>query len=211
VDNPTQELTATTSESPKTPEHYEQAMLQTRESLTEKVSALESQVVGTVQNAADALTGTVGAVKSLMDTAPTAVSDTVKQAASVMGDKIKEVFDVSRHVQNNPWGVMAASVGVGFLTGLLVFRERAAANQQHIAPVYTAPPTVASSTPSTSSVGGLFDDLTSMLGRKVRELAETALDSAATAANQSVRDKVPKLVDAATEAAETRLNGAGRG
>lgn len=207
MDNPTQELTATTPETQKTPEHYEQAMLQTRESLTAKVSALESQVVGTVQTAADTLTGTVGAVKSLMDTAPAAVGDSMKQAATVMSDKIKEVFDVSKQVQNRPWACMAASMGVGFITGLLVFRERSTANQGS-SPVYAAPPTVTSSAPSAAR--GLFDDLTSMLGRKVKELAETAIDSASTAANQSVRDNVPKLVDAAAEAAGTRLNGVGQ-
>ena len=37
----------------KTPEQIERDMDQTRESLTEKVTALESQVVGTVQTAAD--------------------------------------------------------------------------------------------------------------------------------------------------------------
>jgi ElaB/YqjD/DUF883 family membrane-anchored ribosome-binding protein len=207
VDNPTQELTATTPESLKTPEHYEQAMLQTRESLTEKVSALESQVVGTVQTAADTLTGTVDAVKSLMSAAPGAVSDTMKKAASAMGDQFKEVFDVSGHVQKRPWTCMAASMGVGFITGLLVFRERAA-SQAQVAPVYSAPPSVSSPTPSTEA--GLFTDLVSMLGRKVKELAETAIDSASTAANQTVRDNVPKLVDAAAEAAGTRLNGVGQ-
>ena len=45
----------------KTPEQIETEMFQTRESLTEKVAALENQVVGTVQNAANTLTDTVDA------------------------------------------------------------------------------------------------------------------------------------------------------
>ena len=50
----------------KTPEQIQAEMNQTRESLTDKVAALENQVVGTVQTAADTLTGTVASVKSLI-------------------------------------------------------------------------------------------------------------------------------------------------
>jgi len=57
----------------KTPEQIEAEMMQTRESITQKVAALETQVVGTVQTAADTLTGTVEAVKELVTTAPGAV------------------------------------------------------------------------------------------------------------------------------------------
>lgn len=207
MENRTAELNAITPASETTPEQIEHQMQQTRESMTAKVSALESQVVGTVQTAADTLTGTVDAVKSLMDTAPTAVSDSMKQAAEVVGDKMKEVFDVSGHVQNHPLSSVAVSAGLGFLTGLLVFRERAA-GASAVPPVYMTPP-AAAATPS--AVSGLFNDLLSMLGRKVKELAETAIDSASTAANQNVRETIPKLMDAATEAAGTslRFNGSG--
>jgi len=209
VENRTAELNAITPASETTPEQIEHQMQQTRESMTAKVSALESQVVGTVQTAADTLTGTVDAVKSLMDTAPTAVSDSMKQAAEVVGDKMKEVFDVNGHVRNHPWSSVAVSAGLGFLTGLMVFREKASgASAAAAPPVYMTPP-AAAATPS--AVSGLFNDLLGMLGRKVKELAETAIDSASTAANQNVRETIPKLMDAATEAAGTslRFNGAG--
>ncbi len=54
MENRTEELTAASPV--KTPEEIEREMLHTRESLTEKVAALENQVVGTVQTAADTLT-----------------------------------------------------------------------------------------------------------------------------------------------------------
>jgi ElaB/YqjD/DUF883 family membrane-anchored ribosome-binding protein len=206
VENRTEELNDIAPASPKTPEQIEQQMLQTRESLTDKVSALESQVVGSVKTAADTLTGTVDAVKSLMDTAPAAVGDSMKQAADAVGDKMKEVFDMSGHVQNHPWKSVAVSAVTGFITGLLVFRDRAAvAGSAPAAPVYMATPPAAS---SPSPVSGLFNDLLAMVGQKVKELAETAIDSASTAANQTVRDSVPKLMDAATESVGARrLNG----
>ncbi len=202
MENHTDQLTYSPANQ-KTPEQIEQEMLHTRESLTEKVSALENQVVGTVQTAADTLTGTVDAVKSLMDTAPGAVSDSVKQAASLVGDKMKEMFDISGHVQNRPWQSVAISAGVGFVTGLLVFRDRAVAASAPASPSYMAAPPAA----APSRGPGLFDDLLSMLGQKVKEFAETAINSASTAANQNIRDSVPKLMDAATEAAGSRLSG----
>jgi len=187
----------------KTPEAIQDDMAHTRESLTEKVAALENQVVGTVQTAADTLTGTVDAVKSLITTAPGAVSDTVKQAASAVGEKMKEVFDITGHVRARPLTSVGVSAGLGFLTGLLVF------GREKLAPV---PMPVASPHPAAApSRPGVFDDLLAMIGRKVREVAENAIDSAGKAVNQNVRDGVPKLVDAATEMAAERLAPTGVG
>src|SRR5262245_61464826 len=102
-------------------------MLHTRESITEKVAALENQVVGTVQTAADTLTGTVEAVKELVTTAPGAVSETVKQAATAVSETVRKTFDITGHVRAHPWASVGVSAGLGFLTGLLIFRERQSA------------------------------------------------------------------------------------
>lgn len=210
MENRTPELTMPTAPE-KTPEQIEQEMLQTRESLTTKVNALETQVVGTVQTAADTLTDTVGAVRSLVDTAPAAVTDTVKQAADVVGEKMKEIFDVTSHVQNHPWPSVAVSAGLGFITGLIAFRGGSSGLGLGTAPsAPVAAPAYLNSAPSAPAAPrapGLFDELISMAGHKLRELAQTALETASQAATQSVRDNVPKLVDAATEAAGTKLNG----
>lgn len=184
----------------KTPEEIEREMLQTRESLTEKVAALESQVVGTVQTAADTLSGTVEAVKEFVTTAPSAVGDTVKQAASAVSETVKKTLDVSGHVRDHPWAAVGVSAGLGFLTGLLVFRERpsfARLASESPAPATFTPPGPA---PGAAAGGpGFFDDLIGMLGRKVREVAENVVDTATAALNQTVRESVPKLVDAAAE------------
>jgi len=195
VENRTEDLTATGSV--KTPEQIEQEMAQTRESLTEKVAALESQVVGSVQTAADTLTGTVDAVKSLVSNGPGVVTDTVREAATAVSESVKKVFDISGHVRDNPWTSVGVSTGLGFLTGLLVFRSRATALPPP-SPMYAAsmaPPAA----PAASTGGGLFDDLIGMVGRKVKEFAETAIESATTAVNQTVRENVPKFVEAAAE------------
>jgi len=203
VENRTEELTLAPTVTPKSPEQIEQEMQQTRESMTAKVSALENQVVGTVQTAADTLTGTVDAVQSLMQSAPTAVSESVQQAASVVGDKVKEMFDVTGQVQKNPWTSVGVSAGLGFIAGLILFRNQTAAASAPATPTYAVPPIAAPSAP------GVFDDLLAMLGQKVRKLAETAIDSAAQAANQKVEETIPKLMDTAAEAASPspRFNG----
>jgi len=190
-----QQLTATE----KSPEQIQREMTQTREALTEKVAALESQVVGTVQTAADTLTGTVESVKSLITTAPGAVSDTVKQAAAAVSETMKKTFDISGHVREHPWGAMGISALCGCITGWLISSVREAVT----AP---APPATAYAPPSAaSSTHGVFDELFSMLGRKVREVTENLIDTATNAVNKNVREGVPKLVDAATEMAADRL------
>ena len=176
----------------KTPEDIQAEMAQTRESLTEKVAALENQVVGTVQTAANTFTGTVNAVKSLVTTAPGAVTETVKQAADVVGEKMKQVLDISGHVRRHPWTAVGTSTLLGCVTGWLIFRERDSRADTVAAPAF-APPAAAPSKP------GVFDEMLSMIGRKVREVTENIIDTASAALNKNVSEGVPKLVDAATE------------
>jgi len=180
----------------KTPEQIQGEMAQTRESLTEKVAALENQVLGTAQTAANTLSTTVDAVKSLVETAPEAM----KQAATAVTETVKDAFDISGHVRTYPWASVGVSTGVGFLTGLLVFRGHSngeiASSSAAVMPAASPPP---------AGKSGIFDELFAMIGRKVREVAENVIDTASAAVNENVRSSVPKLVDAATEMAADRL------
>lgn len=211
----------------KTPEQIQAEMAQTREALTEKVAALENEVVGTAKTAADTISETVSAVKSLVETAPTAVTDTVKQATSAVADgvkhatrsvaeTVKDVFDISGHVRSNPWASVGVSAGLGFLTGYLIpSGGRTAA----VAPVPMSRATAATmAMPGTTPVPpppsppGIFDELLSMVGRKLRQVAENAIETASASLNQTVREGVPRLVDAAAGmAAERLVPGAGVG
>lgn len=208
MENRTEALTAPPAD--KSPEQIEREMHQTREALTEKVAALETQVVGTVQTAADTFTGTVESVKSLFNTAPGAVSDTVKQAASAMSEKMKEVFDVSAHVRERPWSSVGVSALLGCVTGwLLARRESLGYSTSVVPPAAPGLPTasrLAAPPAPTSTEPGVLDELFTMLGHKVREVAENVIDTATAAVNKNVRDGVPKLVDAASEVAVERLN-----
>lgn len=173
----------------KTPEEIEREMLTTRESLTEKVVALENQVVGSVQTAADTITDTVQAVRSLVSETPGAVSDTVKQAAAAMSETMKETFDVSSHVRNNPWASIGVAAGVGFLAGALI-GGRSASPPQPAPPQTFVPPT-----PAAPSRPGVFDALFTMLGTKLKDLAETALESTTSSLKSNIQDGIPKLVN----------------
>jgi ElaB/YqjD/DUF883 family membrane-anchored ribosome-binding protein len=185
----------------KTPEQIEVEMFDTRESLTEKVAALENQVMGTVQTAANTLTETVDAVKSFVTNAPETVSDTVEQVTTAVKESVERTFDISSHVQSHPWRAVGLSAGVGFLAGLLVFRERErsfSARTGFRAPSVSRPPAPTESFTSTREPG-IFDELLGMVGRKVKETTQSAIDSASSALTNAIREGVPKLVDEAAK------------
>lgn len=184
----------------KSPEQIEAEMFETRESLTEKVAALENQVVGTVQNAANTLTDTVDAVKSFVATAPETVNDTVEQVVTAVRERVEKTFDISSRVQNNPWSSVGVSVGLGFLAGYLLFPEQKSSGASK--PERSMPPPLPTEDRSRpmapSPEPGLLDELFGMLGKKVKEMTESVIDSAAVAVNRNIRESVPKLVDEAT-------------
>ncbi|QJW99011.1 DUF883 family protein [Frigoriglobus tundricola] len=190
--------------SEKTPEDIEREMLQTRESITEKVAALESQVVGSVQTAADTLSDTVAAVKSFVSHAPETVSDSVKQATAAVSDAVKSTFDISAHVDRHPWAAVGASALVGCVVGWLVSRGRSdspvfSAMRSHAAPA------TASARPLADEKPGLADEFMGMIGDKAKELARTALETVATAVKENIQTGLPHLVNDAA----SRLTDAG--
>jgi len=183
----------------KTPEEIEREMLVTRESLSEKVAALENQVVGTVQNAADTFTGTVEAVKSFVSQAPETVSETVKQASAAVSDAFKGTFDISEHVRKNPWTAVGISALMGGVVGALTASRSGSFSSlasSGAAPA-GAPAQFAAAAPSRP---GIMDEFMGMLGGKLKELAETAINSVSASVKSSIETAVPKLVD---EAAST--------
>jgi ElaB/YqjD/DUF883 family membrane-anchored ribosome-binding protein len=178
----------------KTPEEIERDMAHTRESMTEKVTALENQVVGTVQTAADTVTNTVEAVKSLVTQAPEAVSDTVKKAAAAVSETVKDTFDITGHVRRHPWAAVGTSALIGCIVGCLVSRRAPTAVPP--TPAYfppAAPPEARR--PEVPREPGMLDEVFEMIGGKVKELAHTALETVSTAIKQNIETGVPKFVD----------------
>jgi len=105
-------------------------MDRTREALGEKLEALESQVMGTVQTATEGVATAVEGVKSTVET----VSETVAN--------VTETFNISRHVENHPFASVGCSFGCGMALGLLTGGDsEAPAHQQAFTPPQPAPPT----------------------------------------------------------------------
>jgi len=179
----------------KTPEQIEAEMFVTRESLTEKVNALENQVLGTVQTAANTITETVDAVKSFVNTAPDAVSDTVEQVTSAVKEQVARTFDITSHVQSSPLSSVGISVGLGFIAGYLAFGNGRSSSYRGRAEERS----FAASTPSTPRQPGIFDEIFSIVGRKVKEVAEMVIDSASTTVSNNIRESIPKLVEEAAK------------
>jgi ElaB/YqjD/DUF883 family membrane-anchored ribosome-binding protein len=191
-------------------------MMATRESLTEKVAALENQVVDTVQTAANTLTETVDAVKSFVEGAPEAVSETVENVTSAVKERVKRTFDITSHVQENPWACVGASTGIGFLAGYLFFgnsHSRVSVRQmaeESAAPLHPHP----FSSSSRVSGPGFLHSLLAIAGRKLQAIAESTLETATASLDRTVREAVPKLIDEASHwvqnEAHHTMNGNGR-
>jgi ElaB/YqjD/DUF883 family membrane-anchored ribosome-binding protein len=87
------------------PDVIRDQMEETRTSLTGKLESLERKVTDTVQGTATAVGDAVASVK-----------DAVRQTL----DSVRNVFDIQQQVDLHPWTMMAGSVAVGYLAGMLV-------------------------------------------------------------------------------------------
>jgi hypothetical protein len=144
-------------------------------------------------------------VKSLISEAPSAVGDTVKQAAAAVGETMKKTFDISGHVREHPLASVGISMLAGGLTGYLLGGGRPQGYADSVPPpLAAAGPALVSGEPRKPP--GVLDEFLSMIGHKVRQVAENLIDSASEAVNRNVREGVPKLVDAAGEMATERLS-----
>jgi len=214
----------------KSPDRIEREMEHTRESITAKVSALETQVLGTIQTATNTISDTVQAVKDTVTTAPTAMKESVQEAVGAVKESVKETFasvkdtvasfDLGECVGNHPAAALGASVAGGFVTGFLLFGGKAsrplmargsrepapngrpgtATHDHHTAFGYAA----AAPEPART---GLFGNLWAMVGGEVEQLAKQALSTALASLKQSVNEQVPRLVDGAVQNVAGRVSG----
>jgi len=212
----------------KSPDRIEREMEQTRESITQKVAALETQVLGTIQTATDTLTDTVQSVKDAVSTAPTAVKDTVTETVAAVKESVKETissvresvasFSVSECVQRNPVAAAGVSVAGGVVAGYLLLggresrplmargrREPAPGGRPGTEPHDYVPFGGATAEPARA---GLFAGLVGMLGGEIEQLARQALSTAVASLKQSLNEKVPQLVDGAVQNLTDRVGGA---
>lgn len=212
----------------KSPDRIERDMEQTRESITAKVSALETQVLGTIQTATNTISDTVQAVKDTVTTAPTAVKETIQESVAAVKDSVKETFasvkdsvasfDLGACVGEHPAAALGVSLASGFAAGYLLFggeasrpssvrglRESANGRSATAAHDYTPFGHGAASVEPTRP--GLFANLWSMVGGEIEQLAKQALSTALASLKKSVNEQVPKLVDGAVQNVADRVGG----
>ena len=206
MENPTPGLTDSGT-ADKSPDRIEREMAETRDSITEKVALLENQVLGNIQSVTSGVSEAVDAVKEAVTSAPGAVSDTVKQTVEAVKESVRSI-DVTGCIRDNPAAALGTSAAVGFAVGLLFGGGRSRA---------AAPTMPFTGQPAASSDGwhapGLVNDLFGMVGRELKQVAETALSSAVTALKQNISTAVPAAVETmahrVTDAA-THANGSDR-
>ncbi len=98
-------------------------MADTRESLAEKVEALEHKVVNTVEGATDTVTSTVESVSDTVAAVRETVQDTVQSVKGGVRDaaeSVKGALDIQHHAEEHPWALFCGSVAVGFIGGYLL-------------------------------------------------------------------------------------------
>jgi ElaB/YqjD/DUF883 family membrane-anchored ribosome-binding protein len=98
-------------------------MERTRGSLTEKLEALETQVVDTVTSTADAVQDTTASVQETV----TGAVDAVKETVAAVTDKVQETvqsvgdtFNLQKQMDRHPWLVLGGAVAVGCCVGTIL-------------------------------------------------------------------------------------------
>jgi ElaB/YqjD/DUF883 family membrane-anchored ribosome-binding protein len=180
----------------KTPEDIQVEMNQTRDSITRKVAALEHQVLGTAKAAANTVSDSIGAVRSIVSSVPR----TIEEAAGTARQAIGDALNLSGRIDRNPWTSVGISVGIGMIAGWSVLRRTEGPASRTQDPV---PATM--STQRTEP--GFFEDLLGSIEQRIRAIAESALSSATEAINRNVREQMPELVDTCFRNLDARLEG----
>jgi len=93
-----------------------QQMLETRTALSDKLEALQEQVLSTVEGTTRTVTDTVQTVQEAVQDTVSTVSETVQDTV----ETVKDTFDLSQHVQKHPWLLVGGAVALGYLGGRLM-------------------------------------------------------------------------------------------
>jgi len=178
----------------------EQQMEETRASLSNKLEALENQVVDTVQTATDVVQNTTEAVAGTVES----VKETVGEISDKVGDTVRSVasaFDISRQVEERPWLVFGGAIGLGCLAGwYLPARTRqgkvAAAPRSFAATAPQAAAYEAAATPAEPKVPGwVSNQLSRLRGLAVGMVMGAVRDLARESLPEPIRERVAEEVD----------------
>lgn len=147
------------------PDRAERDKNVTRESPTNKVAAIEQQVVGTIPEATS--------------TEQDAMSS-VRQSVSHAKDSVLATFDAAGRVREHPWATVGGAAAAGFLVGYLI-RRSARPTPGHARPKPEPEANVATTNfvrgdpPVPPAHCGVIDELIAIAQREARSLGEQVL------------------------------------
>jgi len=181
-------------------------MAETRKDLTEKLDALQEQVLGTVVGTTRSVTQTVEAVQEAVQDTVGTVKDSVQETV----ESVKSAFDLSEQMQKHPWLLMGGAVLAGFVAErLLMGRDYTAlpppsdGSPARPAPSRTEAATSAVRSAATSAATSTASLLESMAGPVLKEaeklafgvLAGVAADLVKTSAPEAMRGQLNEMVE----------------
>jgi len=177
-------------------------MAETRSALSEKLEALQDQVLGTVEGTTRSVTDTVEAVQeAVQDTV-----GTVKESFQETVQTVKSAFDLSEQTEKHPWLMMGGAVVVGFVGGrLLMGRDYQALPPPSDGSAERRPPSrteaaTAAVSSAASTTASWLEELAAPLikqaeGLALGVLAGVAADLVQTSAPEGMRGQLNEMVE----------------
>lgn len=174
-----------------------QQMARTRDSLRQKLDALEDRTLGVVKETTEAVQSVAETVEGTVENATRAVKKTVKKSARML--------DIGRHVDRHPWAAMSGAVATGFALGMLLARSRGRDGDAHWQreefaargyqpgpqPMPATQERTAPQEETTSSQPGLLSGLTEMLAPSIDSLKHLAIGAAVGVVRDMATKSVP--------------------
>ena len=184
-------------------EVIEQKMSDTRDALTLKVTALENQVVDTIQSASTTVSNMMEQVKTAVPETIAGVKDSITEARASVAEGLRDTLNFSKHARERPWAMVGGAAALGFITGMILFRRSDSATAPAPVRAYASMPLPAAASPIPASaptfrLPGWLDQIVDKLGdrvsQEVRKLGEVAVASASSSLQQSVERVLPNLL-----------------
>lgn len=170
-------------------------MRETRTSLSEKLEALQEQVLGTVEGTTRSVTETVESVKEAVEGTVATVTESVQDTV----DSVKHTFDVREQMQKHPWLMVGGAVVAGYVGGrLLMGRTHTALPPPSDG--FATPLASAAARASRPSEPSWLDRVAGPLLKQAEELAlgviaGVAADLVKTSAPEPLRDQLNEMVE----------------
>ncbi len=192
-------------------EVIEQKMSETRDALTLKVSALENQVVDTLQSASTSVSNMVDQVKTAVPNTIAGMKEGISEIRESVAEQVKDTLDVSKRTREKPWAMVGGAAALGFIAGIVLFRKATSPYAAVTSSRSASQPIAATASNSTASrlpgwLEQIVDRLSEKVTQEVRKLGDVAVSTASASLQQSVERVLPTLLGSAESASVNRMS-----